>query len=100
MPQKNAGNLPARQRIVNMLRAEYERATTAFRHAHADRVATDAAANAWDQFNPEDGVGGMSTNPYNANAASRREEEAKIHAAHMKDAYEYAVDTFIEQSES
>lgn len=89
-----------RQRIVNILRAEYERASEAYRKAHAERVGMDAAANAWDKFNPNDGIGGMSQNPHNNIKWSQREEEAKLYAAQMKEAYEFAVDTFINNIES
>jgi hypothetical protein len=85
----------ARQRIVNLVRAEYERAAEAFRHAHAERVGIDAAANAWDDFNKDDGIGCISQNPHNTIAASKREEAAKLYASQMREAYSHAVDTFI-----
>ncbi len=83
------------QRIVNMLRVENERAQEAWRHAHAERVGIDAAAIAWDEFNPQDGVGGFSQNPHNTNQASEREERARVYAAEIREAYEFAIDTFI-----
>jgi hypothetical protein len=54
-----------------------------------------AAANVWDDMNKEDGVGGPSGNPYNVHLASSTDEQARIHAANMKEAYEFAVDTFL-----
>ena len=84
-----------RQIIVAMLRAEYERSAEAYRKSHAERVGMDAAANAWDEFNPDDGIGGMSKNPHGSRRWSEREEEAKLYAAQMREAYEFAVDTFI-----
>jgi hypothetical protein len=89
-----------RQRIVAMLRAEYERASEAYRKAHAERVGMDAAANAWDEFNPDDGIGGMSQNPHSSGRWSEREEAAKLYAAQMREAYEFAVDMFIGAVES
>ena len=88
------------ERIVKLLRSEYERAAESYRKAHAERVGMDAAANAWDQFNPDDGVGGMSQNPHSSGRWSEREEAAKLYAAQMREAYEFAVDTFIGAVES
>lgn len=85
------------QRIVGMLRAEYERAEAAHRTAYAERVGMDAAANVWDDLNRNDGVGGIRQNPYNTLTASTREESAKLYASQMREAYEYAVDVFIEK---
>ena len=85
----------AKQRIVSLVRAEYERASEAYHKAHAERVGMDAAANAWDEFNPEDGVGGMRQNPHAGGRWSEREEAAKLYASRMRQAYELAVDTFV-----
>lgn len=87
------------QLIVSILRAEYERASEAYRKSHAERVGMDAAANAWDEFNPHDGVGGMSQNPHLSCRWSEREEAAKLYASQMREAYEFAVDTFIGAAE-
>ena len=89
------GYLNKKQRIVAMLRAEYEKASEAFRNAYATRIGMDAAANAWDDSNPDNGVGGMSQNPYSSDQWSKREEAAKLYAAQMREAYEFAVDTFL-----
>jgi hypothetical protein len=84
-----------RQRIVAILRSEYERSTGEYRKAHAERVGRDAAANAWEKFNPDDGIGGRSQNPHSSSRLTDREEEAKFYAAQMRETYEFAVDTFI-----
>lgn len=88
------------QVIVNLLRAEFHRASEAYRHAHAEHMGTVAAANAWDDSNPDDGVGGMSANPYNINAASDKEQRCRLYSDQMREAYEFAVDTFIAKAES
>jgi hypothetical protein len=85
------------QRIVAILRREYEKANEAYRHAHAEHMGAVASANAWDQCNPEDGVGAFGRNPYNIDAASKRDTDARVYAADMRDAYEHAVDTFVEK---
>ena len=85
----------SKERIVKLIRAEYERASEAYRKAHAERVGMDAAANAWDQFNPDDGVSGFSQNPHNSNRLSQKEETSKVYAHQMREAYEFAVDTFL-----
>ena len=89
-----------RQRIISILRAEYERAAKSYRNAHAERVGMDAAANAWDRFNPDDGVGSISQNPHSSGQWSDREQSAKLYASQMREAYEFAVDTFIGAAES
>lgn len=92
----------AKQRIVSIIRSEYEKAEQAHRMAFAERVGIDAASNAWDDFNKHnnlDGVGCRYDNPHTtqALAAIRREEAAKLHYLHMKDAYQCAVDTFLSE---
>lgn len=84
-----------KQRIVSIIRSEYERASEAYRQAHAERVGMDAAANAWDDFHPQDGVGGFSQNPHVGVQWLKREEAARIYAAQLREAYEFAVDTFL-----
>lgn len=84
-----------RQRIVELLRAEYHRASEAYRHAHAEHMGQVAAANAWDQLKTDDGVGGFSSNPYNVSVASEKENRARVYAEQMREAYDFAVDTFV-----
>jgi hypothetical protein len=92
-----------RQRIVSILRKEYERAAESYRKAHAERVGMDAAANAWERFNDtgrvpcphDDGVGSISQNPHSGGRWSEREQAAKLYASQMREAYEFVVDTFI-----
>jgi hypothetical protein len=87
----------AQQRIVSIIRNEYERAVEVHRRAHAERVGIDAAANAWDEFNPGDGVGSFLQNPHNTLRASEREEAAKLYESQMRECYTCAVDTFLEK---
>lgn len=88
-----------RQLIVSILRNHYEQAATAYRHAHAEHMGMIAAANAWDEANKEDGVGGFSRNPYNISIAANKEEQCRISAANLQGAYEFAVDTFLAEVE-
>lgn len=85
----------SKQLIVNIIRREFDMASESYRHAHAERVGIDAAANAWDDFNKNDGIGGFSTNPHNTTLAAIREHTAKVHYENMREAYSCAVDTFI-----
>lgn len=85
----------AKQRIVAILRREYEQAVTNYRLAHAQHIGIVGAANTWDECNPDDGVGGMSQNPFNITAESNKDNAARIHAENMKEAYDLAVDTFL-----
>lgn len=86
----------AKQRIVSLIKWEYDRAEREYRSAIAERAATIAAANAWDDYNPMDGVGGMSTNPYITSNADKRENDARVFALQMQEAYDLAVNTFLE----
>ena len=84
------------QRIITLVRREYVLAEENFRRAHAERVGTDAAANAWDEYCTHDTVGGFSQSPHNTQRASEREQRAKEYYQQMKDTYEHAVDVFLE----
>jgi len=86
-----------RQLIVKIIREKYEKAQEDFRHAHAERVGLDAACNVWDDLNKEDGIGGISQNPYatQARTAALRESNLQTFVSHMKRAYDCAVDTFL-----
>lgn len=84
------------QRIVALVRQESDRANAAYRQACIEHAAAIVSANMWDQFNPDDGVGGFGRNPYNIDAASERERVARIYCEQMREAYDFAVDTFIE----
>lgn len=86
-----------RQRIVALLRAEYHRASEAYRHSHAEHMGQVAAANAWDQLKPDDGIGGFRSNPYNVSIASEKENQARLYAEQMREAYDFAVDTFVSE---
>jgi hypothetical protein len=85
-----------RQRIIHIIRKEYERAESAYRIAFANRVGVDAACNAWDDFNKDDGVGSISANPHCPQMAQKTEDAARVYAAQMREAYEHVVDVFTE----
>lgn len=93
--REGGGEVSKQERIVALLRVEYHRASEAYRKAHAEHAGAIAAANTWDQHNRDDGVGGVSRNPYNVQTASENDERARVYAAQMREAYEFAVDTFI-----
>jgi hypothetical protein len=84
-----------RQLIVSLLRNECDRACAAYRHAHAEHAGTIASANAWDESNKEGGVGGFSQNPYRVSVAAEKDERCRVYYQQIKDAYEFAVDTFL-----
>lgn len=88
----------AKQVIVNLVRREYDRALEEYKKAIAERAGCIASANAWNEFNKDDGIGGISMNPYNLNAADQKEERARVFVGQMKQAYELAVDTFLANS--
>lgn len=84
------------QRIVQLVRNAYGRALESHHQAVAERAAAIAGASAFDKYNPEDGCGGISQNPYNVNRASELEMATKTYLADMREAYDFAVDTFLE----
>ena len=81
--------------ILKLVRDALFRAMQADRRATADHAAAEAGHKVWDQSNPEDGVGGISGNPYNVVAAENRMQEARANHDTMRTAYGYAVSTFI-----
>lgn len=86
------------QVIVATLRHEYELAVAAYRKAHADHVGMIVSANAWDDHNPDDGVGGMSQNPYNTDISSDKDISARKNYEKLREAYNFAVGTFLSDS--
>jgi hypothetical protein len=84
------------QRIVKLVRAAYERAHGDHKRADSERAAAHAGAKAWDKYNDQDGIGGLSLNPYNLNRADEAAIAAGNYLADIREAYEYAVDTFLE----
>ena len=82
--------------IVAIIRKEYEIATTAYRLLHAEHIGIVASANAWDEHNPDDGVGGMSQNPYNIQIASSKDIASRIRVEKVREAYNFAIDTFLD----
>lgn len=70
-----------RDAIIKILKQKLRRAEDDFRHALCDEAASKEAHKVWDNHNPEDGVGGMRSNPYNPVAQTgyreKRERELK-----------------------
>lgn len=82
---------------MQLVRQHYERAVEAYRKASADHAGAIAASNVWDDNNPDDGVGGMSSNPYNPDRAGVRELDARAAMEKAKHAYQHTIDTFLEE---
>ena len=89
--------LNAKQLIIRILREKYELACENHRTKVAEHAACIGAANAWDQYHSDDGIGGMCQNPYNVQRASDVEMQSRNHLSRMKEAYELAVDTFLHE---
>jgi len=98
----NFRNNESKKLIVRLMRDYYEQLNRALLDAHVNRAAAIASANTWDDFNKDDGVGGFSTNPYSGqlNQVDQRVEQARIALAKAKDAYDFAVDTFVEETDA
>lgn len=85
--------------IVALVRAHYESRVEEFCKASADHAGAIAAANVWDDCNPDDGVGGMSSNPYNPDRAATRQLNAQTAMDKAKGAYQLTIDTFLEEDD-
>ncbi len=84
------------QIIVRVMRREVELAQERHIKVVAERAAKIASANIWDDLHPEDGVGGISMNPYaDLSRIDQREIESRNAMARMQQAYNLAVDTFL-----
>lgn len=83
------------QRIVKILRREYDFKLRDYVQKMAERAAVIAGARVWDQHNPEDGVGGISGNPYKVEAAKEAAEEASQRLSEIQEVLDFAVETFL-----
>lgn len=88
-------NKTSKSIILKLVRDAQLNAMRTDRRATADHAAAEAGHKVWDKSNPEDGVGGISMNPYNVINAEKRMQEARAHHNTMTEAYNYAVNTFI-----
>ena len=84
------------QTIVETLRRVLAISEESYRKAYAEHAGAVAAAKAWDRSNPEDGVGCLSGNPYRPDSAAKYMERKQLEYERMRAAYEYAIDTFLE----
>jgi len=66
------------------------------RRATAEHAGVEASHNEWDSHNPDDGVGGMSCNPYHPERSKARMEEARKYHKFMQEVHNLAVETFVE----
>lgn len=88
-----------KQKIVDIIRVEYEKVRDAYMRAHAERVGLEHAEKAWDYLMPEDSIDFIPSNPYSSNLpqALKKEEQAKIEFKAMENVYKVAVSTFLAQ---
>jgi hypothetical protein len=77
----------------------YERKVDEYRKAAADHAGALAAANVWDDCNPDDGVGCVSSNPYNPDRAGVRELDARTAMEKAQHAYQLTIDTFLDEDD-
>jgi len=82
--------------IINLVRYQLEIAEERYRQATADYAGAVAAHKEWDKSNPDDGVGCMSSNPYNPRRAEEYMKNRQLEYQQLREAYDYAVDTFLE----
>lgn len=89
-------NTQSRKLIVRAVRREFEAARNRYQDAEINLAEVTAARKVWEKHNPDDGVGGMSTNPYNPKHAEGRVQMTKDFLGDIEAAYNLAVDTFLE----
>ena len=87
--------IQSRQTILHLVQHALSTAMQQDRRATADHAATQTGCRIWDEYNSEDGIGGISQNPYNIESAKERMEQTRKHHKVMQAAYDHAVDTFI-----
>lgn len=80
-------------KLVNDARLSALRAD---RRATAELAAHEAGHKVWKEENPEDGIGGMSGNPYNPDRRKEWADDARAHHKYMDEVYQFAVTTFVE----
>lgn len=83
------------QWIIDLLRLEVARTEKLHLEARASYAGTEAASSVWMSHNSEDGIGGISQNPYNVPQARERAQKAALQADQARQAYDFAVDTFL-----
>ena len=81
------------RRILRLVADDEGRKRLAMVRAEADFAGAQAASAEWDRHNPDDGVGGMSGNPYRASEASVTAARTDYEAA--REAMEFATVTFV-----
>lgn len=89
----------SRKLIVQLVRRHYEMAIRDHREATARHAATVEGRKVWDAYNPNDGVGGMSSCPYNVERDANQLEKTTAALSGAQHAYELAIDTFLEESD-
>lgn len=82
--------------IIQILRTKAADAQARYVTAAAEKAGVAASEYAWDQMNPDDGVGGMGMNPYKSDKADKREVDARLFMENMQQVFDYAVDTFLD----
>jgi hypothetical protein len=83
------------QRIVKLVRTAYESAHTADKEAQVSRAAAYAGSSAWEEYHDDEGVGSFSQNPYDLNRVDDNAIRARNYLENMREAYDFAVDTFL-----
>lgn len=81
--------------ICQTVRREFSLAVDAYARAVADVAACVAAKNVWDNFNPDDGVGGFSLCPYRPGSREECMDKSKKHLDRWEEVYNYTVETFL-----
>lgn len=88
-------DIQSRRIILKLVRDALTTAMRQDRQATADHAATQTGHRIWNEYTPEDGIGGISQNPYNIESAKERMEQTRKHHKVMQAAYDHAVDTFV-----
>ena len=87
------------QVILRLVRRE---ALTAFHESIKDQAnveATVAGDRKFKELNPDDGVGGFGSNPYNVEAACSRKDRSAQNWENYRQVLEFAEDTFLSMIE-
>lgn len=83
------------QLICQVMQREMERAHNTYLKAAMDCAAAEGGAKEWERQNADGMSGGFTVNPYNTVHAKSKKAEAEETYRQTKDAYEFAVKTFL-----
>lgn len=90
-------DLEKSQWLIRLVRQVEADAVRSYCGAEATRVGMVAAANVWDENRPDDGIGGMSQNPYarGVDTGGKSSMDARSHMVNAKDLVDFTINRLL-----